>query len=89
MTAGAMAKWGDWTAGIGTTNAVISGNMTMRLPTGKSAIGDIGYIDYNLDLAGRPALEYSLGYKFLTATYVDNPVARDEFFLLAKHRFIF
>ncbi len=89
ISANVGAKYGNWRASFGTTNAVLGGTMSIRLPAGKTAGGDIMFADYDLDLAVRPALEYSIGYKFITATYVDNPVARDEFFLLAKHRFIF
>lgn len=77
------AHWHGWHTGIAAIDTIVSGNMYMRLPSGRGADGVITYDTYKIDMATRPALEYSVGYKYLTATFVDNPYGRNEFFVMA------
>jgi hypothetical protein len=84
------AQWKDWTGFIAAPSTVISGKMNLHLPAGRDADGVIRFADATLDLAERPALEYSIGYKFLSASFIDNPARdKDEFFIMARGRFAF
>ena len=58
--------------------------MTMHIPVGKTNTGTLMFRDYTMDLTARPAIEYSVAYKNLTATFVDNPYGTDEFYVIAK-----
>lgn len=83
------ATMGNWTISIATNDAIIDGTMNMRLPSGRNVNGTLLYNDYQIDLASRPAIEYSVGYKNLTATFVDNPYGTDEIYVLAKGKLKF
>lgn len=83
------AAWGDWTFAVSADDVVLGGNMKMHLPTGRATNGTILYTDHTIDLASRPSVEYSVTYKFITGAWVDNPDARDEFYLMARGRFQF
>lgn len=82
-------KIGDWSFGVAVPDAVISGEMSMRVPTGRSADGRITFHDYDIDLAAHPAVEFSVGYKFITAAFVDNPYGTDEIYVIAKKKIRF
>lgn len=83
------ATFGDWTASIGTNDAIIDGQMTLRLPTGRSANGALTYANYDINLASRPAIEYNIGYKNIVAGFVDNPYGTDEIYMIARGKFTF
>lgn len=83
------ATFGNWTASIATNDAIIDGQMTLRLPTGRNANGILTYANHQIDLASRPAIEYNVGYKNITAGFVDNPYGTDEFYILARGKFVF
>lgn len=83
------ARHGDWTFSVAAPDIIVSGDMQLRMPTGRAANGDIIMRDYNISLTSRPAIEYSVGYKFITATFVDNPYGTDEFYVLAKSKIRF
>ncbi|MBO5696071.1 MAG: S8 family serine peptidase [Alphaproteobacteria bacterium] len=78
------ARTGDWTFSVATNDAILSGTMTMHIPVGKTNTGTLMFRDYTMDLTARPAIEYSVAYKNLTATFVDNPYGTDEFYVIAK-----
>lgn len=82
-------KIGDWSFGVAVPDAIISGTMSMRVPTGRNADGRITFRDYDIDLATRPTLEFSIGYKSITAAFVDNPYGTDEIYVVAKKRIRF
>ena len=71
------------------TDMILSGDMHMRMPTGRAANGALMFQDASASLAGAAAVEYSLTYKFVTAAFVDNPTGTDEFFILAKRTMAF
>lgn len=79
------AKLHDWTFQIATFDTIIDGNMYLKIPTHKRYDGTIIYDDYKIDMTSRPSMEYSVGYKFITATLIDNPYGRNEFFIMAKN----
>lgn len=83
------AAWRDWAVTIATPESILAGTMNLRLPAGRAATGHLQFADYQINLSERPALEYSVRYKFLTASYIDNPQSKDEFFMMAKTRFSF
>lgn len=78
------ARYGDWTFSVAMPETIISGNMNLRLPAGRIADGTIIYNNYQIDMTSKPAIEYSVKYKYLTASFIDNPYGTDEFFIMAK-----
>ena len=79
----------DWSFAVGTPDTIVNGNMKLHLATGRDARGAITYSDFNIDMAGKPAIEYTANYRHLTAGYVDNPYGNDEFYIFAKTKFAF
>ncbi len=78
------AKYKDWHAFVAIPETIISGDMTLRLPTGRTSDGTILYQDACIDMTGRPAVEYSIGYKNISASFIDNPYGTDEFFIMTR-----
>lgn len=83
------ARYGKWTFSVLIPDAIISGNMTLRTPISRSNTGQLNYTNYNINLVGRPAIEYMVQRGFLTAGFVDNPYGTDELFILAKTKINF
>ena len=83
------AKITDWSFGISIPDTIINGSMEMRLPIGRANDGAIIYKDYNIKMNGRPPIEYSISYKSITASFVDNPYGTDEFFILTRGKLYF
>lgn len=83
------AKYRDWTFTAGTTDTIINGNMYLRTPTGRSIDGTYTFADRTIDLAGKPSVELSASYKFITAGLVDNPFGTDEVYVIAKTKLQF
>lgn len=80
---------GNWGFSVSIPNAVISGNMNMRLPINRDNKGMITYKDYEIDLKAKPAIEYSISYKNITASFIDNPYGTDEFFIISRGKINF
>ena len=81
------ASYGDWTVSVGMPDTIVSGDMTLRLASGRADNGQIQYRNHRISLVeDRPALEYTVGYKFMTAGYIDNPAGMDEFYVMARGR---
>lgn len=83
------AQYGDWKLSVATNDAILDGAMTLRIPTGRDANGALTYANHNIDLASRPAIEYNVGYKNITAGFVDNPYGTDEFYILTRGKITF
>lgn len=83
------AKYGDWIFGVSIPDTIIGGTMNLRTPVGRAATGAILYNDYAIDMRTRPSIEYSISYKSITASFVDNPYGTDEFFILTRGRMAF
>ncbi|MBR2393629.1 MAG: S8 family serine peptidase [Alphaproteobacteria bacterium] len=83
------AEFGDWKLSVATNDAILDGTMTMRIPTGRDANGTLIYANHNIDLVSRPAIEYNVGYKNITAGFVDNPYGTDEFYILTRGKITF
>lgn len=82
-------KFQDFHASVAIPDAIVSGQMRLRTPIGRNNNGQIIYTNSDIDLVTRPAVEYTLGYKFITMAFVDNPYGTDELFIVAKGRLTF
>ncbi|MDR1697100.1 MAG: S8 family serine peptidase [Rickettsiales bacterium] len=80
------ARYNDWTAEIAIPDAIVAGDMRLHLPVGRAAAGEIQFADARVDLSETPAMEYSVSYKSLTASFIDNPWGPDEFFMMMRGR---
>lgn len=83
------AKWQDLSFEVAIPETIIYGNMFLDIPVGRANDGKIIYNSTNIDLSSRPSTEYTVKYKHLSATYINNPDYKDEFFIMAKGRFEF
>ena len=79
----------DWTIGFAIPDAIIDGHMVMRTPSGRTTNGNLQFQDYHIDMRGISSHEYSVGYKFITAAFVDNKYGSDEFYIMAKSKIAF
>ena len=61
----------------------------MNTPINRNLNGDMIYANQKIDLTTKPSTEYSVKYKQLSVTYVNNHDYQDEFFVMAKGRFTF
>lgn len=77
-------NWKDFGFEVAIPDTIISGDMYMNLPTGRADNGDYTYQNAKINLKTKPALEYTVKYKALSATFVDNPDYQDEFFIMFK-----
>lgn len=77
-------EWKDFGFEIAVPDTIISGDMYMNLPTGRADNGDYMYKNAKINLATKPSMEYTVKYKSLSATFVDNPDYQDEFFIMFK-----
>ena len=83
-------SWQDLSFEIAIPEKIIYGNMSATLPIAKTDDGQIIYNNAHIDLSNtRPSIEYTLGYKYLSLTFVDNPYYENEFFIMAKRKFAF
>lgn len=84
------AQWKDFTIEFAIPETVIAGNMYMNLPVARANNGDILYSHAHVDLSDTlPSTEYTVKYKFLSATYVNNPSYENELFIMAKTKIAF
>ena len=82
--------WQDLSFEIAIPETIISGDMSATVPVARAKDGQIIYNNTHIDLSNmRPSIEYTLGYKYLSATFVDNPDYENEFFIMAKRKFAF
>lgn len=83
-------SWQDLSFEIAIPEKIIYGDMSATLPIAKTNDGQIIYNNTHIDLSNtRPSIEYTLGYKYLSLTFVDNPDYENEFFIMAKRKFAF
>lgn len=83
------AQWQDLLFEIAIPETVISGDMYLNIPVARANNGQMVYSTANIDLATRPSIEYTAKYKYLSATYVVNPLYENEFFVMAKTKLAF
>lgn len=82
-------KINDWRFAVATNDAIIDGRINLHLASGRANDGRILFRDYNIDLASRPALEYTASYKNTTFGFIDNPHGTDEIYVIASGRISF
>ena len=82
-------QYKDWKFEIAVPETIISGNMNIALATGRAANGNVLFTNYDVNMVTKPAFEYTLSYKNISAGFVDNPYGKDEIYVLAKTRLVF
>ena len=84
------ATWQDFAFEVAIPETIVSGDMYMIVPIARANNGDIIYNNATIDLSSnRPSTEYTVKYKHLSATYVENPDYENEFFIMAKTKIAF
>lgn len=78
------ASRGNWHVGITAPDTILHGNMYLRSASNRAPDGRIIFTDSTIDISAHPAIEYTIGYKFISATFVDNPYGTDEIFFTLK-----
>lgn len=68
---------------------IFHGNMFLNIPIARDYNGNIIYNNTNVNMATKPDLAYTLKYRFLSATMVDNHDTKNEFFVMAKTKIAF
>ncbi len=86
---GATATFGDWKFGFGLPDTIVGGKMNLRMPVARAANGNIMYGNAAVDMASRPAYEYTVGYKFMSMGFIDNPFGTDEAYIMARGKWAF
>ncbi len=82
-------QYKDWKFELSIPETIVSGNMNITLATGRAANGDIKFTNYDVNMVTKPAFEYTLSYKNISAGFVDNPYGKDEIYVLAKTHLMF
>ena len=82
-------KWNDLSFEFAIPDQIISGNMSLSVPVARNKNGQIVYHNANIDLTTEPSTEYTIKYKELSATYINNPDWQDEFFIMKKFKTTF
>ena len=83
------AQYKDLSLEISVPETIISGDMYLNVPVARANNGQMVYSNANIDLSTRPSVEYTVQYKYLSATYVSNPDFENEFFVMAKTKLSF
>ena len=83
------AQWKDLSLEMAIPETIIAGNMYLDIPVGRTANGQIVYNTATIDLKTTPAIEYTLKYKYLSATFVENQDYENELFIMAKTKVAF
>ncbi len=79
----------DFTFSVGTPDTIISGNVYLNVPIGRNTNGEYMFRSQSINLAGKPAVEYSANYRFITVGFVDNPYGTDEIYTFARGKIFF
>jgi len=79
-------KWNDLAVEFAIPDQIIAGNMSLYVPVARTNNGAIVYDNADVDLKTKPSTEYTVKYKNLSATYVNNPDWQDEFFIMTKFK---
>ena len=83
------AKYKELSFEIAIPETIISGDMYLNIPVARANNGQMVYSNIGIDLTTRSSLEYSVQYKYLSASYVINPLYENEFFVMAKTKLTF
>lgn len=82
-------KWNNFAFEFAIPDTILHGNAYMNLPVARAENGNIIYSNAVVDLTTKPSTEYTLKYKNLSATYVNNNGYQDEIIVMAKTKFAF
>lgn len=82
-------KWQDLSFEFAIPETILYGNMFTNTPIRRADSGEMIYTDKKINLASATSTEYTIKYKNLSMTYINNPYYQDEFFIMAKGRFTF
>lgn len=84
------AQWNNFAFEFAIPETIVYGNMYATIPVARATSGEILYNNTTIDLSNTiPSTEYTIKYKHLSATYVNNPEYQDELFIMAKTKFAF
>ena len=87
------AKFGfsfdEFDIGIEIPDTIINGNMFLNTPVGRDFNGNMIYQKTKINLATQPAIEFNAKYKSLYIGYIKNHDIKDEFYIMAKTKFMF
>lgn len=82
-------KYKNWTFTVAIPETIVDGELNLKTPSGRKKDGHYTYQQHSINLTGKPAVEFSASYKFLTAGFVDNPYGTDEIYVFAKTKLNF
>jgi len=82
-------KYQDFSIEFAIPETILNGNAYMTLPIARANNGQIIYNNFAIDLTTNPSFEYSVKYKNITAGYINNHNYQDEFYIMAKTKFVF
>ena len=83
------AQWNNLSFEVSVPETIIAGNMYLYIPVNRANNGQIIYDSAIINLKTTPAIEYTLKYKYLSATFVENHDYENELFIIAKKRIAF
>ncbi len=79
----------DFDFGIEIPDTIINGNMFLNTPIGRDFNGNMIYQKTKINLATQPSFEFNAKYKSLYIGYIKNHDIKDEFYIMAKTKFMF
>ena len=82
-------KFDDFDFGIVIPETIISGNMYLNTPVGRTNNGEMIYQKSKINLISTPSTEFNMKYKYLQIGYIQNHDIKDEFYIMAKTKFTF
>ncbi len=83
------AKYEKLSFEIAIPDTIVYGNMFLDIPIGRANNGKMIYTNARVDLSTSPSTEYTIKYGKISATFVDNPDYKNEFFIMAKTKVAF
>lgn len=83
------AQYQDLSFEVAIPDTIISGDIFLTVPVNKTKNGEIVYNTYDINLATKPSIEYTVKYNALSATFVKNHDQENEFFIMAKTKYAF
>lgn len=83
------AKYEKLSLEIAIPDTIIYGNMFLDIPVGRANNGQMIYNKTRINMATSPSTEYTIKYGALSATFVNNPDYKNEFFIMAKTKVAF
>lgn len=82
-------KFDDFDFGIAIPDTIIAGNMYLNTPVGRANNGEMIYQKSKINLISTPSTEFNIKYKSFQIGYIQNHDIKDEFYIMAKTKFMF